>query len=348
MDVPALKTYTVASPGWVPRKRLDRGNGPRRRLRIGPGNVGVPRRSGLVTQEGYACSRVARSGRDLRGPEGGPQPRADDVGEERAPPAGEQRTQARAQRRAPENDALRRSYAEEGYRRAYCAREEAGFKLQTGEDERQQGDEAHGQKGAEGGEGGADWVGPLDFEAELFGEHGVHPETRVVSYDGDHLLEGLAGEALLGVDLAHLLALSRGDLGDLAFLAQARLLDGLDLAPGPLVVADGHAEPVGKQVGESEDHDHDAGESPAHGPGHHGERGNTTVYAAQDRVAQVPLPPPLREAPAHGLGSMLLFQPGPPLAVQRTLTAPRQAGPVAWRGASGPRTRYPSGRAPGR
>jgi hypothetical protein len=109
-------------------------------------------------------------------------------------------------------------------------------------------------------------IWPLDLQAELFREHGVHPEPAILRDYLNHTVERVAREALGGEDLAYLLAFALGDLLDLPLLAPPGFFDLLALALGPLVIAHGHAEAVRQQVCEAEHNDHEPGEARSHSP----------------------------------------------------------------------------------
>jgi hypothetical protein len=168
-------------------------------------------------------------------------------------------------------------------------------------------------------------VWTLDLQAELFREHGVHPEAAVVGYHVDHLFKRVAREALGGEDLAHLLAFALGDLLNLPLLAPPGLFDLLALALGPLVVAYGHAEAVRQQVCEAEHHDHKPGKACPHCSRNDRKGGDAAVDTAQDRVAEVARSVAVLEPLPHRLRAMFGLHSGPSLVIHRD-----SAGQGSW------------------
>ena len=69
-------------------------------------------------------------------------------------------------------------------------------------------------------------------------------------------LEIAALEPLVREDLADLLAFALGDRPHVLLLVAAHPRSPLHFGPAPEKVARRHAEPVGEQIGDAEDHDH--------------------------------------------------------------------------------------------
>jgi hypothetical protein len=163
----------------------------------------------------------------------------------------------------------------------------------------------------------------LDFQAELFREHGVHPEPAILRDHLNHTFERVTREAFGGEDLAHLFAFALGDLLDLPLLAPPGFFDLLALALGPLVVAHGHAEAVCQQVCEAEHNDHEPGETRSHGPRHHREGGDAAVDAAQDRVAEIARSVAVLEPSPHHVRAVFGLQPVTSLVIHLGLARSR-------------------------
>jgi hypothetical protein len=103
--------------------------------------------------------------------------------------------------------ALCRADAEEGDRRPDRAGEEADIRRQTGDDERQQGTRPTTRNVAKVARAARRGSGPLTSRSSSsVSMVSTHRRSAVVRYDGDDLLQGFAGEALGGEDVAHLLA----------------------------------------------------------------------------------------------------------------------------------------------
>jgi hypothetical protein len=117
-------------------------------------------------------------------------------------------------------------------------------------------------------------------------------------------------KALAAEDLADLLALAVRHRVDVALLdrAQVRLL--LVLGLGPAVVARGHREAVGDQIGDAENQDHPARQLGADHPGDDREGGDRAVDAAVDPVAQIAERRRAREPPRDRPLRVLVFHPG--------------------------------------
>lgn len=117
-------------------------------------------------------------------------------------------------------------------------------------------------------------------------KHGIDP-AFLVGRDGvDDLFEEWAGESFLLVDLSHFFAFAFGAVFDVARFDGSILFEGLNVGAGFEVSADGHAESVGDDVGESEDEGDACSEVSPGDTGYDGEGGDGAVDGAEDKVAE--------------------------------------------------------------
>ena len=124
-------------------------------------------------------------------------------------------------------------------------------------------------------------------EAEFLREHRVDPELAILRNCFDDSLESLPAKAFRRKYLANLLLFAFREFADVLFLLPAGFFHFLTLAAGAQVIADRHAQAIGKQISYSKDDHDDAGKSGSQCSRHDCEGGNAAVDATQDSIPQI-------------------------------------------------------------
>ena len=122
------------------------------------------------------------------------------------------------------------------------------------------------------------------MQSVFLGEHRLDPEPAIGRDRCHDVLECRVGKALAREDLANLLALALGHLLDVTFLLAAYRGHELVVRLDRLVVADGHAEAVGEQIGDAENQRDMRRETGADRARDDGERGDAAVDGAEHGV----------------------------------------------------------------
>mmetsp|Transcript_107193 Transcript_107193/g.284202 ORF Transcript_107193/g.284202 Transcript_107193/m.284202 type:complete len:351 (+) Transcript_107193:409-1461(+) len=119
-------------------------------------------------------------------------------------------------------------------------------------------------------------------QAQLLHHHVVHEEVLVLGHDRDHPARVFFADALLLVDLHHLLHLALGVVLQLPLLAPPLAQGILHLRLARGVLAEAHGEAVGDEVAEAHDQHLRRREVGADGAGHDREGGDDAVQATED------------------------------------------------------------------
>ena len=154
-------------------------------------------------------------------------------------------------------------------------------------DERQERNETADQKGGEGRKPGHYRRARDRWHAVFLGHHHVDPARRRT---GDHLdrpVEVSAFEPFRLKELSDLLALSLRHQANMALLHAPETLMIVTFRLRGRVVAGGHGEAVGEQVGSAQNEDDACGQIGADHASDNGEGGHRTVDAAVDPVPKI-------------------------------------------------------------